>query len=262
MYMASCSRRWRSRMGIMGYMWAKKKSMQALRVSLGSTRGFGVTPGPVAMPAMPFCSFIVMAWRCVSLSSLMTLAREPLGPFFCGIALKVQASCEDEQLRHGLMPSHFTFRRWQASQARFTAVDMIAAAAAAAAAQSEPGGLGTAWGASGGEPVSQGRHPQPLSDGNPALWDGLGRPGATGAQSWGLQEVYRKRSGVESARRACRVRPRGWRDGAECTRRAEQQCLATMDGRGQTRTLLSSNPARDENRRFAMRACRWRSDGE
>ena len=32
----------------------------------------------------------------------------------------MQDSWADEQLRHGLTPSHFTFRRWQASQALLT----------------------------------------------------------------------------------------------------------------------------------------------
>jgi hypothetical protein len=55
----------------------------------------------------------------------MTFAREPLGPFFCGIALYVHASWAEEQLRQGERPSHFTFRRWQASQARLTEVEVV-----------------------------------------------------------------------------------------------------------------------------------------
>jgi hypothetical protein len=54
----------------------------------------------------------------------MTLALEPLGPFFCGMALYVHDSWADEQFRHGLIPSHLTFRRWHASHALFTACDM------------------------------------------------------------------------------------------------------------------------------------------
>jgi hypothetical protein len=42
------------------------------------------------------------------------------------MALYVQESCAEEQLRQGLMPSHFTLRRWQASQARLTACDDMA----------------------------------------------------------------------------------------------------------------------------------------
>ena len=52
----------------------------------------------------------------------MTFAREPLGPFLCGMALYVQASSEEEQLWQGELPSHFTLRRRQASQARLAEV--------------------------------------------------------------------------------------------------------------------------------------------
>lgn len=40
------------------------------------------------------------------------------------MAWYVHDNCADEQLRHGLIPSHLTLRRWQASQARLTDVDM------------------------------------------------------------------------------------------------------------------------------------------
>jgi hypothetical protein len=40
------------------------------------------------------------------------------------MALYVHDSWADEQFRHGLIPSHFTLRLWQASQARFTACVM------------------------------------------------------------------------------------------------------------------------------------------
>lgn len=54
----------------------------------------------------------------------MTFALDPFGPFFCGIAWYVHANCADEQFRHGFNPSHLTFRLWQASQARFTDVEV------------------------------------------------------------------------------------------------------------------------------------------
>lgn len=36
----------------------------------------------------------------------------------------MHASWAEEQLRQGERPSHFTFRRWQASQARLTEVEV------------------------------------------------------------------------------------------------------------------------------------------
>jgi hypothetical protein len=39
------------------------------------------------------------------------------------MALYVHASWAEEQLRQGERPSHLTFRRWQASQARLTEVE-------------------------------------------------------------------------------------------------------------------------------------------
>jgi hypothetical protein len=53
----------------------------------------------------------------------MTFARLPFGPFFCGMALYVHVNPADKQFLHDFEPSpmHLTFRRWQASQARFTA---------------------------------------------------------------------------------------------------------------------------------------------
>lgn len=37
----------------------------------------------------------------------------------------MHASWAEEQLRQGERPSHFTFRRWQASQARLTEVEVV-----------------------------------------------------------------------------------------------------------------------------------------
>jgi hypothetical protein len=65
-----------------------------------------------------------VVWRCVSRSSLITFARDPFGPFFCGMAWYVHDNWADEQLRHGFIPSHLTFRRWQASHARLTDDDI------------------------------------------------------------------------------------------------------------------------------------------
>lgn len=111
------------------YMLPKKKSIASFTSSgakmpwLGAKEG---AHGGVAMPFRRLCTFADrLVARCVSRSSLITFALDPLGPFFCGMALYVQVSCAEEQLRHGLMPSHLTLRRWQASQALFTAVDML-----------------------------------------------------------------------------------------------------------------------------------------
>lgn len=92
--------------------------------SVGAHSGGGLAK---AFPASRrACAFEERAdWRFCSRSSEMTFAREPLGPFFCGMALYVQASWAEEQLRQGERPSHFTFRRWQASQARLTDVDVV-----------------------------------------------------------------------------------------------------------------------------------------
>ena len=81
-------------------------------------------------------------WRFCSRSSEMTFAREPLGPFFCGMALYVHASWAEEQLRHGERPSHFTFRRWQASQARLTDVEVVVVVVVVVAVVEGAGGGG------------------------------------------------------------------------------------------------------------------------
>lgn len=51
----------------------------------------------------------------VSLSSVRTLARAPLGPFFCGTEVNVQFSSALVQLSHGWVgaPLHLIFLRWQ-----------------------------------------------------------------------------------------------------------------------------------------------------
>ncbi len=131
MYWACCSSRWRCRMGIVEYMLVKKKSRQSLTISGVSRLAVGANVEITAGGLTPFMRFWTLVerlvCRCVSRSSLMTLALEPLGPFFWGMALYVQASWAEEQLRHGLIPSHLTLRRWQASQALFTAVVMAGA---------------------------------------------------------------------------------------------------------------------------------------
>jgi len=111
-------------MGNVGYMFAKKKSMQSLIMSLVRRPGVGASVGLHGGLLTPFNRFatfeerVVCRW--VSRNSLITLARDPLGPFFWGMAWYVHDNCADEQLRHGLTPSHLTLRRWQASQALFT----------------------------------------------------------------------------------------------------------------------------------------------
>lgn len=110
----------------MEYILAKKKSMLSLAISPVIRPGVGAKvglQGGFAIPLIRFWTFAErLVCRCVSRNSLMTLALDPLGPFFWGIALYVQVNCADEQFRHGLMPSHFTFLRWQASQALLTTV--------------------------------------------------------------------------------------------------------------------------------------------
>lgn len=114
---------------MIGYMLAKKNSMHSLAISLANKPGVGDSVGLHGGLLIPFNRLWTFAdklvCRCVSRSSLITFALEPLGPFFCGIALYVQVNCAEEQLRQGLMPSHLTFRRWQASQALFTACDIL-----------------------------------------------------------------------------------------------------------------------------------------
>lgn len=122
----------RCRIGIVGYMLTKKKSMHCATISFVNSPGVGASVGAhsggglaKAFPASRrACALDERAdWRFCSRSSEMTFAREPLGPFFCGMALYVHASWAEEQLRQGERPSHLTFRRWQASQARLTEVE-------------------------------------------------------------------------------------------------------------------------------------------
>ena len=105
-------------------MFVKKNSIHSFVISLVMRPGVGARVGLHGGLEMPFNRFATLderfVCRWVSRSSLMTFAREPFGPFFCGMAWYVHESCADEQLRHGLTPSHLTFRRWQASHARLT----------------------------------------------------------------------------------------------------------------------------------------------
>jgi hypothetical protein len=107
-------------------MFAKKNSIDTFMVSFVRRPGVGASDGEhggLCTPCNRFASFVervVCLW--VSRNSLITFALDPLGPFFCGIAWYVHDNWAEEQLRQGLTPSHFTFRRWQASQARFTEV--------------------------------------------------------------------------------------------------------------------------------------------
>ena len=114
-YIACCSNRPRCRMGSVGYMLAKKKSMQSLTISPVRRPGDGERVGLHGGLLIPFNRFATfeesVVCRCVSRSSLITFARDPFGPFFCGMAWYVHDSWADEQLRHGLIPSHLTFRR-------------------------------------------------------------------------------------------------------------------------------------------------------
>lgn len=77
-------------MGIVGYMFAKKNSIHSLTISLVRRPGVGARFGLHGGLLMPFRRFATLeervVWRCVSRSSLMTLALEPLGPFFWGMA--------------------------------------------------------------------------------------------------------------------------------------------------------------------------------
>lgn len=50
----------------------------------------------------------------------MTFAREPLGPFFWGMALYVHCKDAWPQFRQGWPPEQRTFRLWHASHALFT----------------------------------------------------------------------------------------------------------------------------------------------
>jgi len=113
-------------------MLAKKNSIHSRIISLVNKPGVGARDGAqggLFRPCKRFATFVERVdWRCVSRNSLITFALDPLGPFFCGMALYVHESVAEEQLRHGVTPSHLTFRRWQASQARFTEVGAGAAA--------------------------------------------------------------------------------------------------------------------------------------
>lgn len=138
----------RCRIGIVGYIFTKKKSMHCATISFVNNPGVGASVGAhcgglaYAFPASRrACALEERAdWRFCSRSSEMTFAREPLGPFFCGIALYVHASWAEEQLRHGERPSHFTFRRWQASQARLTDVEVVVVVVVVAVVEGAGGG--------------------------------------------------------------------------------------------------------------------------
>lgn len=73
-----------------GYMFAKKNSVLSLIISVVSRPGVGARVGEhgeVARPLRRLATLeerVVCRW--VSRSSLMTFAREPLGPFFWGMA--------------------------------------------------------------------------------------------------------------------------------------------------------------------------------
>lgn len=78
-------------MGIIVYILVKKNSMHSLTISFVRRPGVGARLGLEGGLLMPFRRFWTLAdrlvCRCVSRSSLMTFAREPLGPFFWGMAL-------------------------------------------------------------------------------------------------------------------------------------------------------------------------------
>jgi hypothetical protein len=104
--------------GVEGYTLAKKKSRHV------STSPFGrrpcaranvvesVRPSKPTSGGNPAASW---ALRWFSRSSESTFALLPLGPFFCGMALYVQASPAERQFLQGFVPSpiHLTLRRWQ-----------------------------------------------------------------------------------------------------------------------------------------------------
>lgn len=77
-------------MGRVGYIFAKKNSMHSLIMSFVRRPGVGVSVGLHGGLLIPFNRFATfeerVLCRCVSRSSLMTFALDPLGPFFCGMA--------------------------------------------------------------------------------------------------------------------------------------------------------------------------------
>lgn len=100
------------------YTWLKKKSRQASTSGIGTRPGVRVFVVGSVRPSKPRSGgkpAASCALRWFSRSSESTLARDPLGPFFCGIALYVQARPAVRQFLQGFVPSpiHLTFRRWQ-----------------------------------------------------------------------------------------------------------------------------------------------------
>lgn len=85
------SNRCRWRKGIDGYTLLKKKSTDSFTISGVSSPGDGARLGLIGGEAIPFIRFATLedkeVCRWVSRSSDMTLARDPFGPFFWGIAL-------------------------------------------------------------------------------------------------------------------------------------------------------------------------------
>ena len=96
----------------------KKYSMQLSISAKGSTPGVRATlaeSGCLSKDdsgAKPVDSW---DWRWFSRSSERTFARLPLGPFFWGMALYVQARPAETQFLQAVEPSpmHLTLRRWQ-----------------------------------------------------------------------------------------------------------------------------------------------------
>lgn len=77
-------------MGRVGYMLLKKNSVHSFIISVVRRPGVGArvgAQGAVERPLRRLATFDEsVVWRCVSRNSLMTFAREPFGPFFCGMA--------------------------------------------------------------------------------------------------------------------------------------------------------------------------------
>lgn len=81
---------------MVGYMCAKKNSMLSLISSFDSNPVLGCSDGVhggLLMPLRRLWTFAErLVARCVSRNSLMTLALDPFGPFFWGMALYVQVN--------------------------------------------------------------------------------------------------------------------------------------------------------------------------
>jgi hypothetical protein len=71
-------------------MFAKKNSIHSFTISFVRRPGVGARVGLHGGDEIPFNLFATLeervVCRCVSRNSLITFAREPFGPFFCGIA--------------------------------------------------------------------------------------------------------------------------------------------------------------------------------